>query len=96
MIKHKKESYHTHRKFKLCRVINGNYSYYGDHFMVHTNIELCGMPETNMILCLNCISIKKNLPPILMHTYFWQVYKMTCVRLFVATIFAIRKSWKEL
>ena len=41
-------------------MMDDNWLYYGDHFIMHKNIEsLCCTPETNIILYVNYNSIRK-------------------------------------
>ena len=41
-------------------VTNGNWIYYGDHFVMYKNIEsVCCTPETNITLCVNYNSFFK-------------------------------------
>lgn len=43
-------------------VTNGDYTYRGDQFAIHTNVEtLCCTHETNRILYVSNTSVKKNL-----------------------------------
>ena len=42
-------------------VLDFNYTNYGDYFVIYTNIEsLHCRAETNIMLCVNCIWVKKN------------------------------------
>lgn len=42
-----------------CVVTDGNQTYYGDHFVVHTNTKLlCYTPETSIMLYTNFTLIK--------------------------------------
>lgn len=43
-------------------MVNGKQTYSGDHFPMYTNIEsLCSSSETNLMLYLNCASIKNKI-----------------------------------
>ena len=49
----------TRKKNYNCMVMEVNQTYGGEHFTTYSNIEsLCGTPETNVMLYVNCISVK--------------------------------------
>ena len=53
------KSFHYKEKtLQLCTVMNVNQTYCGENFTINTNIELCYIPENNIMLYTNNISNK--------------------------------------
>ena len=51
---------HHREKLQLCKVMDTdvNWSYYGDHFTIYTHSKSYCIPETNIVLYVNYITIK--------------------------------------
>lgn len=55
-----KSSHHGKKIFCNCLVIDVNYTYSGDNFVIYTNVEsLCDTPETNGICQLYINFLKR-------------------------------------